>query len=102
MSEPTTEAGRALLDDEWPAPSDRADPTEEWVADAHALRSAMAERIAAIEAEARAGLREALHDAMENDADQIGWGDSRTTDLPMEEVHRVIDQVFASHRRRGE
>jgi hypothetical protein len=44
--------------------------------------------------EAAPGLREALHTAMEEDADQVGWGDSKTTDLSMEEVHRVIDAVM--------
>jgi hypothetical protein len=51
--EPRTEAGRALLEAVAPAPTDAADPAEEWVAEAHARRSEYAALIIrAIEEEA--------------------------------------------------
>ena len=78
MSEPTTKAGRALLDE---------------------LTGALARRsILAIEREAvaqeRARLRAALPEAIE-DCDRVGWDDALTTDLRPEDalaaVLRLLD-----------
>jgi hypothetical protein len=59
-----TEAGKRLLEAVAPAPSDAADPSEEWVADSWAARNAWADRIVAIEAEAVTAVLDRLRDAV--------------------------------------
>lgn len=50
--DPTTDVGRVLLDQVAPAPTEAADPSEEWVAEAWSFRDDVGRKIAIAETDA--------------------------------------------------